>query len=515
MRDEDRIMNTDRRTFLRNTLGLAAASAFAPRALAADSAKRRRWNILLITSEDNGPHLGCYGDPYAKTPHLDALAAGGVRFSNAYVSQAGCSPSRSTIFTGLYTHQNGQIGLATHGLRMYRKGTPNIFHSLKAAGYTTGLIGKIHVNPESAFPLDRHWKRPGGFPNRDVRWEAKTAGKFIAGADKPFALMVNYNDAHRPFIRQQHGLPAKPLGSEDIKTLPEIGLDTPTLRRNTANYYNCMSRLDSGIAMLLKALAKTGKSDSTLVIYLGDHGADILRGKRTPYEGGVKVPLIVSWPGRMKGGQVRDELVSTVDLMPTILAAAAAAPLAGLPGRSLAPLVEGKRVDWRKYLFTEFHLHSGHNFYPQRTVRNARYKLIVNLLAGQVNPGYAFTNNRFFKPGEIEGAIKKSPRHIRDAYGILRVAPACELYDLKTDPREFHNLAGKSEHRAVLDELKAALADWRHRTKDPLLVPDNLKRLKAEVDSRWKGGKYKKKMDWKYPSYFFASERRGDNLVVF
>jgi N-sulfoglucosamine sulfohydrolase len=482
---------------------------FASRALQSAAAKPRRWNILLITSEDNGPHLSCYGDPYVKTPHLDALAARGVRFSNAYVTQAGCSPSRSSIFTGLYTHQNGQIGLATHGLRMYRKDTPNIFRLLKEAGYATGVIGKIHVNPESAFPLDRHWRRKGGFGNRDVRWEAKTAGEFISASDKPFLLMVNYNDAHRPFIRQQHNLPAKPLGPEDVKVLPEIGLDTPTLRQNTANYYNCMSRLDSGVGMLLKTLARTGKADTTLVIYLGDHGADILRGKRTSYEGGVKIPLIISWPGRMKRRQVRDELVSTVDLMPTILAAVGAEAVAGLPGRSLAPLVRGERGGWRKYLFTEYHLHSGHNFYPQRTVRNGRYKLVLNLLAGRVNPGYAFTNDRFFEPGEIESVLKKSPAHIRRAYEILRVAPKYELYDLKADPCEFHNLAEKSEHGAVLDELKTALADWRRRTKDPLLDSGALKRLKAEVDSRWKTGKYKKNMNWKYPTYFFAAESKG------
>ena len=499
-------MRIDRRAFLSSTIGLAAASLCAPRMFGAPASNTRRWNILLITSEDNGAHLGCYGDRYVKTPNLDALADGGVRFANAYVTQAGCSPSRSSIFTGLYTHQNGQIGLATHGLRMYRKDTPNIFRSLKDAGYSTGLIGKIHVNPESAFPVDKHFKRRGGFGNRDVRWEAKTAGQFISSTDKPFMLMVNYNDAHRPFIRQQHGLPAKPLKPGDVKTLPEIGLDTPTLRQNTADYYNCMNRLDSGVAILLKTLKKTGKADRTLVIYLGDHGADILRGKRTSLEGGVKIPLIVSWPGRMKGGQVRDELVSTVDLMPTIIEAAGAKPIDGLPGKSLAPLIRGENPDWRKYLFTEFHLHSGHNFYPQRTVRNARYKLVLNLLAGRVNPGYAFTNDRFFKPGEIAGALKKAPPHVRKAYEIMRISPEFELYDLKADRFEFHNLADNPEHRSALDELKSALADWRLRTKDPLLDAENLKRLKTEVDSRWKTGKYKKKMDWSYPDYFFADK---------
>ena len=106
------------------------------------AAEAKPSNILLITSEDNGPHLGCYGDPYVKTPYLDRLADEGARFDKAFVTQAGCSPSRAGIMTGLYNHQSGQIGLATHGMRMYREDTPNIFKALKTAGYRTGIIGK-------------------------------------------------------------------------------------------------------------------------------------------------------------------------------------------------------------------------------------------------------------------------------------------------------------------------------------------------------------------------------------
>ena len=113
-------------------------------------------NILLIVSEDNGPELGCYGDPYARTPNLDQLAAEGVRFNRAFVPQAGCSQSRASFLTGLYPHQHGQIGLATWGFRLYREDTPNLPRSLKAAGYRTGIIGKLHINPESAFPFDFH-----------------------------------------------------------------------------------------------------------------------------------------------------------------------------------------------------------------------------------------------------------------------------------------------------------------------------------------------------------------------
>ena len=111
-------------------------------------------NILLIVSEDNGPELGCYGDPFARTPHLDRLASEGIRFDRAYVPQAGCSQSRASFLTGLYPHQHGQIGLATWGFRLYREDTPNLPQSLKAAGYRTGIVGKLHINPASAFPFD-------------------------------------------------------------------------------------------------------------------------------------------------------------------------------------------------------------------------------------------------------------------------------------------------------------------------------------------------------------------------
>ena len=113
-----------------------------------------RPNILLIVSEDNGPELGCYGQPYVETPVLDQLATNGIRFERAYVPQAGCSQSRAALMTGLYPHQNGQIGLATWKFGLYDGGTPNLVRSLKGAGYRTGIIGKLHINPKEAFPFD-------------------------------------------------------------------------------------------------------------------------------------------------------------------------------------------------------------------------------------------------------------------------------------------------------------------------------------------------------------------------
>ena len=298
-----------------------------------------RPNILLIVSEDNGPELGCYGEPYVQTPVLDKLATEGVRFANAYVPQSGCSQSRAAYLTGLYPHQNGQIGLATWKFRMYREDTPNVVRSLKAAGYRTGIIGKLHINPASAFPFDMKKIPSSNFSRKTLGDYAKHAGDFFNADDKPFFLSVNYPDAHRPFLKQVRGLPKKPLTADDVKPLAYFGLDTPQLRTETADYYNCMSRLDSLIGELLDALRRSGKADNTLIVYLGDHGADLLRGKRTCYEGGVRVPLIIRWPGKAKPNQVRRELVSTLDLMPTLLAAADAGPVRRLPGRSLLALL--------------------------------------------------------------------------------------------------------------------------------------------------------------------------------
>ena len=188
------------------SLTLATLVALAPTSSGADPP-----NILLIVSEDNGPELGTYGDPYARTPNLDRLAADGVRFDRAFVAQAGCSPSRASFLTGLYPHQNGQLGLATWGFRMYREDTPNMARSLKEAGYRTGLIGKLHVNPESAFPFDFKAIPTANFQRKNLADYARHAESFFGASDQPFFLSVNYPDAHRPWLRQAEGLPEDPL----------------------------------------------------------------------------------------------------------------------------------------------------------------------------------------------------------------------------------------------------------------------------------------------------------------
>ena len=471
------------------------------------SALGSRPNILLIVSEDNGPEIGAYGTPYVSTPNLDALAASGVLFQNAYVPQAGCSQSRAAFLTGLYPHQNGQIGLATWKFGLYRSDTPNIVRSLKEAGYRTGIIGKLHINPPEAFPFDFAKIPSANFQREGMARYAAFAAEFMGQAEQPFFLSVNYPDAHRPFLAQVDGIPERPLQAADVEPLEYMGLDSPELREQTANYYNCINRLDTYVGDLLQALIDSGKHEDTLVVYLGDHGADLLRGKRTSYEGGVRVPLIVRWPGLQQAGQVREELVSTLDLMPTFLEASGGGEVAGLAGRSLSPLLAGGTPPWREYLFTEFHLHSNHNYFPQRTVRDQQYKLICNLMPNTVNPGHAFTLGRFFSDEDLNQAVSNAPQPVRMAYQAMGRPPEYELYDLTVDPHEFNNLASNPAHDDAFERLKTRLQQWRLETEDPFLDPANTARLKADIEATRENGEYVRPAGWNYNAYLAPSGR--------
>ena len=466
-----------------------------------------RPNVLLIVSEDNGAELGCYGEPHVTTPNLDRLASEGARFTNAYVTHAVCSVSRASFLTGLYPFQNGQIGLATHRYAMFRN-WGNIPSILKEHGYRTGLIGKLHVNPESAFPFDYRAISTSGFNDRPMRKYADAAANFFNASDRPFFLSINYPDAHFPLLKQQYGLPEEPLAGEDVTApLAFIGADSPRLRQGTADYYNCLMRLDSGIGMLLDELNNSGKSGNTLVIYIGDHGAQFSRGKATCYEGGLRIPMILRWPRQGKPGVVGNELVSTVDILPTILDAAGLPPRDSLPGRSLLPLAAGQPVSWRECLFAERTAYHAASFFPQRTMRDDRYKVILNLTPERDNPvadNYREQRGVFFVYGTNQEEIDAAPADVRKAYATWRNPPSVELYDLKNDPWEFCNLAGNPELADVKQRLLDKLQRFREDLGDPLLDAGRLKKLAEEHDHvarNVKGGRYGRGQSWRYLQY--------------
>jgi N-sulfoglucosamine sulfohydrolase len=471
------------------------------------SDKPARPNILLITSEDHSPHLSCYGDQVIKTPHLDQLASNGLLLENAYVTQSVCSPSRSSILTGLYPHQNGQLGLTTHGYHMV-DGVKNIFTMLKQAGYRTGLIGKLHVDPATDFQIDSWPLKSPNYEKHALDQYAKLATKFMAADDQPFFLMVNYPDAHWPFEDVVEGRPKKPVLKDQIAVFPYIGFDNVQIRSYATSIYNGILRLDECIGELMETLKASGKQENTLIIYLSDHGDEMARGKFDIYEQATKVPFIVNWPGKVTKGIRSKALVSSVDIVPTILEAAGAlSATKNLPGKSLSPLFKQGDAPFGDYLFTEKNGDQVDLYYPRRAVRDSRYKLIYSLLDDRKNivaQKYTAEENR---NGPLAGSptikeLEKAAPNVRNAYLDWLASPKFQLYDLQNDPYEFRNLANDPAYVKIKDRLFKALQEWQVRTNDPLRFPEKLKRLTTETDSM----KISKNMVWRYPSYLYGAK---------
>ena len=475
------------------------------------SVAAERPNVLLIVSEDNGPELGCYGDPYARTPNLDRLASEGVRFERAFVPYSVCSPSRAAFLTGLYPHQNGQIGLATHKFAMYDENTSNVVTLLKSIGYHTGMIGKLHVNPESAFPLDFHEIRGANFNRKQTVVDyAESASRFFKEAgDKPFFLSVNFPDAHLPFLRRANGRPAKPLSADDVMPMSWAGVDSERIRQQVANYYNCLARLDDGVGLLLDRLEQAGHADRTIVFYFGDHGSQFPRGKGTVYEGALRVPLIVHWPEVARAGTVRNELVSTIDILPTVLQAVGKGPVVEkLPGWDLRPLLAGEKPSkWRQYIFGLTTGSFPRACYVQHSIRDDRFKLVSSPRPGTDNLDsgtYLDPEHRHFVvTGATEEEQAVAPEHVQAALDLWRVPPRYELYDLERDPDEWHNLADDPQYDGTKARLIAALKNWQQVTRDPFLDRANTDNyVEEQLANRDLGYRKKKDFRWSYLDAF-------------
>ncbi|MHC4880911.1 MAG: sulfatase-like hydrolase/transferase, partial [Planctomycetota bacterium] len=420
-----------------------------PRDATVSGQRASRPNILLIVGEDHGCELSCYGDPVIETPHIDRLASQGVLFESGYVTQSVCSPSRSTIFTGLFPHQNGQLGLATHQYGWFRK-WPTTYSLLKHAGYRTGLIGKTHVIPADAVEsfVDFRFQPSSNFAKRKVSDYAVKAGEFFRADDAPFFMTVNYPDAHWPLQGQVDGLPESRVDPDRVKVMAYVGHETPRMREIVRNYYDCMLRLDACVGQLLTQLDSSGKADNTLVVFIGDHGAQMARGKVTVYEGGMRVPFIVRWPGVTKAGHRSKSLVSTTDLLPTFMDAAERGEddwLQYLPGKSLRPALAGTAdADFRHYQACERNCDAARHTFPQRTIRDARYKLIHSPVRDREDPAARYYREHgashwsgCLTDEELKGASERT----KAGYARWLNPPEFQLYDLQADPHEWNDLA--------------------------------------------------------------------------
>ena len=442
------------------------ATAFAASAAAAPR------NVLLIVADDQGLDLGVYGNATVRTPHIDKLATRGTLFTNGFSAVSSCSPSRAVILSGLYAHSNGMYGLAhdVHNQHLL-PWVETLPKWLAASGYRTALVGKKHLLPAAALPFDAELapEQPG---NRDVAFMAAQARAFIAGdAKRPFFVVVGFSDPHR--AAENFGNTRAWPGVERITydprkvAIPAHLPDLPAVREDLAQYYESVSRLDSGVGLLVEALRTTGHAEDTLVIYLSDNGRPFPGAKTTLYDDGIHLPLVVATPGQRSGTR-SEAMVSWIDIAPTVLDWARAAGPAKykLPGRSLLPILAESRPSGWDRVFASHGFHEIQQYYPMRALRTREFKYIVNLAAPLAYP--------------IAGDIQSSPSwraiEARPSVGLggrtldaFLHRPAEELYDLATDPQELHNVAGDPAHADVLRRMRTDMEEFRAGTRDPWL----------------------------------------------
>ncbi len=412
-------------------------------------------NIVLITFDDLGQELGVLGDTLARTPFLDSLANSSVNFSNAYVTQSSCSPSRASILTGLYPFQHGQIGLANANTEFKLKNhiipLPRI---LSENGFYNSVIGKIHVEDQNSI----------GFDFKDGRTEKTRESTHVLNVlesiyqnhrDKRFT-MINLYDPHvnreKSFPDQVNNIPNPLFEATNINPLPYQMVDDEEQLSRVASYYNAVARVDHLVDQIFNFFQGKDLLDRTLFIILSDNGAPFNRAKTSNYEAGVKTPLIIVAPNQNEALQV-DKLVSAIDIMPTILEYAQIEIPSMLAGRSLKPLVDGRNIKTLP-VFTEFHYHTAHGYYPRKALRYENWKLIHNLDTTLRMPYRFVDNDQSGRLVQGEAYLGTQAREVMDRYYN---PPEYELYDLSTDPYELSNLSYDASHVAKLAELKNKL----------------------------------------------------------
>ncbi len=436
-------------------------------------------NVLLLIADDLGRMLGCYGEKAVTTPHIDALAAAGTRFDMAFTSTASCSASRSVIYTGLHTHENGQYGLHhdNHHFMTFDhvETAPALFNRL---GHLTGIIGKIHVGPPSVYP----WSVREESATRNIGWVARRAETFFRQAkreDRPFFLTIGFVDPHRDMTRGGFGneeeldpdVERRQYAPEKV-TVPPFLPDIEEVRRELSAYYSSVHRLDQGVGRVLAALRAAGLADDTLVCFLSDNGAPFLNSKTTLYDAGVHLPLIMRVPGR-QGGVANPNLVSFADVLPTFLDWAGWQGGEGARrGRSVLPILEETALlpDWQ-IVFGSHTFHEITNYWPTRFLRTPRYKYHRNV-AWKLD--FPFSGDLY---GSLswEGMRNRSPVMIgqRSLENYIR-RPAEELYDLEADPDEVRNLANDPDHMERLFDLRTRMERWQRETGDAWLFRDGV-----------------------------------------
>ena len=450
----------ERRDFLK-TVGCGAAAAILPGCAenARHTAQRKarqallsradRPNILWLISEDTCPDMACYGNGLVKTPNLDSLAAEGARFTNAFATGPVCSAARSALMTGMY-----QTSIGAHNHRSHRNDghllippVTVITDYFRRAGYFTCSCAGLNYKQ----PGKTDWNfmpRTTAFDGTD--WSQRRQGQ-------PFFAQVNFSLTHRDF-RQDKTNPIDPAKVE----LPPCYPDHPIARRDWADYLESVQILDNEIGVALQWLAKEGMAENTIVMYFADNGQPHVRAKQWLYDGGIHIPMIIRWPEHIKPGTVVDDLISSVDFAPTFLSMAGFKPPEYLQGY----VFWGPKKKIRKYVLAARD-RCDETVDRIRCVRSKQYKYIRNYY-----PDRPYTQFNAYKRLQYPMLTLMQVLHTQgrltpeQAQFMSPTRPKEELYDLKTDPFELHNLADQRKFKSVLRTHNRTLDEWIMATGD-------------------------------------------------
>lgn len=420
-------------------------------------------NIISFITHDQGQFLGCYDSPQTpnslSTPNLDQIAEKGVKFTNYFCTAPQCSPSRGSIMTSKFPHQNGLMGLVNRGwtLPEEQKTLPMY---LKQNGYTTHLIGLHHVSRNSLTLgydtiTERFFSKRG--IEIDILYNCKLVEeesfKFIdkhKNDDNPFYLSIGVEEVHRPFKQW-----ADPVELDSVKVPPFLP-DNEMIRKELAKYYGAINRVDITIGRIINKLQETGIKEKTLFIFTTDHGSPFPRAKCTLYDPGIKTILIMYQPESrlFSGGKVIKNLLSNIDYFPTLLDLIGAKIPEDIEGKSILPILKDEKEEIRTEIFAEKTFHELYD--PIRGIRTHNYKYIRNF--EKLETLYQIPTPTLMAPsGKYIKKFYEKPR--RDE----------ELYDLEKDPNEKINVIDNPKYEDIALNLKNKLLDWMKKTQDPIL----------------------------------------------
>jgi N-sulfoglucosamine sulfohydrolase len=415
----------------------------------AQQTKGTQPNVVLIIGDDiSVDDFGCYGHPTIRTPHVDGLASSGLRFTNAYLTTSQCSPTRCSLITGRYPHNTGAPELHT-ALPAGQVMFPAI---LKEAGYYTAAAGKWHLGNYAKGAFDRI---EGGGAGGEERWLDCLQQR---PRDKPFFMWFAAYDAHRGWAPDSKATPHTPADA----VIPPYMIDTPDVRKDMAQYYDEVQRLDRYTGEVVSELKTQGVFENTVIIFMADNGRPFARCKTRLYDSGIKTPFIVHWPGGLKQtGLVSDSLVSTIDIAPTILELAGLQSPKTFQGVSMTPLFADSKAAIRAYAFAEHNWHG--QIAHERMVRHGEYMYIRN--AHPQLPQICGLDSQCPQK-ELRVWAEAGKLTAAQMDPLLAPRPAEELFNVVDDPLQLKNIAGNPAHGPVLEHLRSVTDHWQRRTGD-------------------------------------------------